>query len=488
MNNLNAINLEVFYVAKKFYKETSVYEKLYGKPKKYQYYPIKFRIYPSNEIANGIISIIKTTNSFVKTFFKFIFRNEVLYEKSIRLIESLNNHPDLACVILLREMVKDFKEQCKSGKLNQEEYAIKSLFVFNYDDLPSAHIEYIFKNIGMEYLKFYKKHGRCFENIEEDFKSQYMDDLNWIYCRDKSGLYFYDIGKDICYIKLPKLGTINKNVKDLYEVEGLDDKAVLPVAFVSIDEDANTKELLFFISFAVRPEDVKTSFKRDVSEVSLVFTGKYFTNVQVFFPKVDSKMDGIDGFDKEIYSVNPLIYDQFENDLVGKSRYLDYRKYFESNILIQAYLDYLKSTILNLDPEVVSILNITTAFDFIKDQDNIISVNLLFYINEYLEELSLEYGFKIKKFDEMEAEFYYCLDCDERLASFNDNDRGNIDNQSLFSYLSKINNETDEDEIRTGCHSLEGCGTSFKLTNHVGIKLIKLAFLLKEKNKKKSKK
>ena len=41
-------------MAKNQFKETTVFEKLYGKPKKYQYYPVKFRIYPSNNVANGI--------------------------------------------------------------------------------------------------------------------------------------------------------------------------------------------------------------------------------------------------------------------------------------------------------------------------------------------------------------------------------------------------------------------------------------------------
>ena len=100
-------------MAKNQYKETTVYEKLYGKPKKYQYYPVKFRIYPSNDVANGILSIIKTSNSFVKAFFKFITSDEALYEKSIRLIENINN-PEMACIILLREMVKSFKEEFSS--------------------------------------------------------------------------------------------------------------------------------------------------------------------------------------------------------------------------------------------------------------------------------------------------------------------------------------------------------------------------------------
>ncbi len=460
-------------MAKTQYKETTVYEKLYGKPKKYQYYPVKFRIYPSNDVANGIYSIIKTSNSFVKTFFKFITSNEELYEKSIRLIENINN-PELACIILLREMVKSFKEECKSGCLSQEEFTIKSLFVFNYDDLPSAHIEYLFKNIGDEYYKYYKKHGRSFEDIGE-FQSHYMKDMNWIYCRDKGGLYFYDIGKNICYIKLPKLGIINKNVKDLFESDGLSDDAVLPVGFVTVDEDDTTKEPIFFISFAVRPEDVKVAFKRDVSEISLVFYGKYFTNVQIFYPRPDSKVDSIDGFGKDALCANKALEYNFEEDLVGrKVRYPECRKYFEKNLYVQAFLDSLKEMIISLDPESISILNIATAFDFIQDPDNVIGINFLFYLNEFLEELSSEFGFKIRRYDETDAEFYYCLECEQELSTFNDNDRQRIEDQSIFKYLNSINTDEDDDNVRTGCHG-NGCGVSHKLITHTGIKLIKLA-------------
>lgn len=406
---------------------------------------IDYQIDSSNYLANYIIERLKADNPLFKLFIDRAY--------------TMNNFGYALCKTA-KEILKSFGTTTER-RINKVKLNVSDINAVNaWEAIPSTHFEYIFKKIGNEIGAVITESKK--EDIS-NFDSKYMH-INWIYCKDSSELgsiYRYDTATKKFGIKVPKVDFIG-GLPNLYENK-LKPKTALPVGFIlkNIDKD---RRVSYVISLAAKDIDFTGNKTFEGEEVvSIVLSGPYANDTSIFYKSSDKSIEGVEGYDKTVISLNLYCVHDFDEIFENKKfRYMN----IKGNIHIQAYIESILSSLITLNPKNIILTSILTDYDDLYAPTLTgysISRNFYMMIENAINRFAVEYDINVTIVEAMDPELKLCTSCKKELTE-------RCGTTTLFSRLRFCRSSCDCE--RAEC--LSGCGLSLELVNHLGIRLLQL--------------